>query len=52
MVRVQKSKSQNDGYSETKHSMFSEKLTLFTPRYVSGGKKCLFFGKFGVLCFL
>ena len=42
---------------KTKHAKFSEQRTLLPPdtlTYVceSGGKKCSFFGKFGVLCFL
>ena len=53
----QKGKSQNGCYKETKYTKFSEKHT-FLPSdthacaCVSVGKKCLFFGKFGVLCFL
>ena len=49
--------SQNGCSKKTKHAKFFEKRTFITPdthRYVcvSGGKKCLFFGKLGVLCFL
>ena len=41
-------------FQETKHAKFSEKQTFLSPWYehISGGKKCLFFEKFGVLCFL
>ena len=51
----QKDESQNGCYKKTKHAKFSEKLTFLNPRYahvrvLSGGKKCLFFGKYG--CFL
>ena len=50
----QKDESQNGCYKKTKHAKFSEKLTFLNPRYahvrvLSGGKKCLFFGKYGVL---
>ena len=41
-----KGEFQNGGKKETKHAKFFEKQIFFTP-----GKKCLFFGKFGVLCF-
>ena len=43
---------------KTKHAKFSKKKRTFlhtdTHTYVcvSGGKKCSFFGKFGVICFL
>ena len=44
---------------ENKHIKFSEKYTYLAPPpdmhtyvCVSGGKQCLFFEKFGVLCFL
>ena len=40
---------QNGCFEKTKHVKFSKKLTFIT---VSGGKKCSFFGKFDVLCFL
>ena len=41
-------------FKKTKHVKFSGKQTFLTPWYtcVSRGKKCLFFGKFGVRCFL
>ena len=53
----QKGESQNGCFKKTHHAKFFEKLTVLpsdTHTYVciSGGKKCLFFGKFGVLCFL
>ena len=53
----QKGETQNGCFKKTRHATFSEKRTFFTPirtrTYVcvSGGKKCSFFGKFGVLCF-
>ena len=51
-----KGKSQNGCFKKTKHVKFSEKRLFLTPWYphvcVSGGKKCSFFGKFGLLCFL
>ena len=53
----QKGESQGGCFKKTKHTKLSKKLTFLTPDTlaqvcVSGGKKCLFFGKFGVLCFL
>ena len=45
-------------FQERKHAKFSEKRTFLTPWYshvyvwVSGGKKCSLFGKFGALSFL
>ena len=44
-------------FQETKRAKLSEKQTFLTRWYahvrcVSGGKKCSFFGKFGVLCLL
>ena len=55
----QKGESQKGCYKKTKHAKFSEKWTFLTPWYThvrtcayQMGKKCLFFGKFGVLCFL
>ena len=52
----QKGESQNGCFKKTKHAKFSEKRLFLTPWYphvcVSGGKKCSFFGKFGLLCFL
>ena len=50
----QKSESQNGCFKKTKHAKFFEKGTFLTPWYphVLEGKKCSFFGKFGVLCFL
>ena len=44
-------------YTKTKHAKFSEKWTFLIPDthaclWVSGGKKCLFFGKCGVLYIL
>ena len=51
----QKGESENGCFKKTKHAKFPEKQTFLTSWYVvcvSGGKKCLFFWKFGVLCFL
>ena len=55
LVIRQNGESQNGCFRKTKHAKFSEKRTFITPdtyKYVCvpGGKKCLFFGKFGVLC--
>ena len=44
----QKGESQNECFKKAKHANISEKQTCVC---VSGGKKCLFFGNFGVLCF-
>ena len=57
-VITQKGESQNGCFKKRKHAKFSKKRTFFltsdTHTYVciSGGKKCSFFGKFGVLSFL
>ena len=53
----QKSESQYGYFKKTKHARFSEKRTSLAPDThtyicVSGDKKCSFFGKFDVLCFL
>ena len=52
----QKGESKNGCFKKIKRAKFSEKRTFLTPWYahvcVSGGKKCSYFGKFGVLCFL
>ena len=48
----QNGESQNGYFKKTKHAKFSEKPTFLTYVCVSGGKKCSFFEKFGVLCFL
>ena len=53
----QKGESQNGGNKKTKHANFPKNERFLRPdshTYVceSGGKKCSFFGKFGVLCFL
>ena len=55
----QKEESQNGCFKKTKHANFSEKGNISyslirTHTYLcsSWGKKCSFFGKFGVLCFL
>ena len=42
----QKGESQNGCFKKAKHAK------IRTHMCVSGGKKCLFFGNFGVLCFL
>ena len=55
LIISQKSGSQNRCFKKTKYAKFSEKRTFLTPcTYVcvSGGKKCSFFGKSGMLCFL
>ena len=49
LVIRQRGESQNGCFKKTKHVKFSEKRTFLC---VSGGKKCSFFAKFGVLCFL
>ena len=60
----QKGESQNGCFKKSKHAKFSEKKKMsYTPPppsppnthtyvCVSGGKKCSFFGKFGVFCFV
>ena len=48
----QKNEYQNGCFKKTKHAKFSEKREFLTCVCVLGGKKCSFFGKFGVLCFL
>ena len=53
----QKGESQNGGNKKTKQVKFSEKRTFLSPWYPhvrvhQGGKKCPFFRKFGMLCFL
>ena len=52
----QKGESKNGCFKKIKRAKFFEKRTFLTPWYahvcVSGGKKCSYFGKFGVLCFL
>ena len=53
----QKGESQNGCFKKAKRAKISEKQTFLTPDThtyvcVSGGKKCLFFGNFGTLCFL
>ena len=45
-VIKQKGETQNWCFKKTKHAKFSEKFS------VSGGKKCSFFEKIGVICFL
>ena len=56
--KAEKGESQNGCFKKTKHAKFSQKRTFLTTWYthvythVSGGKKCSFYGKFGVLCFL
>ena len=66
LVIGQKGETQNGCFKKTKQAKFSERGTLIPsnthtirtllPPYtyvcVSGRKKCLFFGKFGMLCFL
>ena len=53
----QKGQSQNGYHKNTKHTKFSKNehfllLDKHTWVCVSGGKKCLFFGKSGGFCFL
>ena len=48
----QKGESQSGCFKKAKHAKISEKHFLPPDVCVSGGKKCLFFGYFGVLCFL
>ena len=54
----QKDESQNGCFKKAKHAKISEKQKHFLPPdtdtyvCVSGGKKLLFFGNFGALCFL
>ena len=57
LVVREKGESQNGCYKKTNHVKISEKWTFLpldthTWVYVTGGKKCLFFRKFGMLCFL
>ena len=49
-----KGESQNGCYKKTKkHQIFRKtNISYLLIVCVSGGKKCLFFGKFGKLCFL
>ena len=47
MVIREKGESQNGCFKKTKHDKLSEKRTFHVR-----GKKCSFFGKFGVLCSL
>ena len=51
-VISQKGKSQNWCFIKTKHVKLSKKQTFLTPWYASGGKKFVFFGEFGMFCFL
>ena len=57
-ITVKKVLSRNGCFKKIKHTKFSEKQTFLTPWYAhvrkkcSRGKKCWFFGNFGVLCFL
>ena len=48
----QKGESKNGCYKKTKNVTVSEKRTFLTPWYAHGSKKCSFFGKFDVHCFL
>ena len=53
----QKGESQNGCFKKAKHAKISKKKHFLPPDThtyvcVSGGKTCLFFGNFGVLCFL
>ena len=53
IVLRQKGKFQNGCYKKTKHAKFSAKRTFLIPHVcLSGGEKCSFSGKFGVLCLL
>ena len=56
-VMSQNGEFQNGCFKKTKHAKFYEKQTSLIPdahtyMCLSGGKKCSFFGKVGVLCFL
>ena len=55
----EKGESQNGCFKKTRHAKIFRKTNISYPLIptstyvcVSGGKKCLFFGKFGVFCFL
>ena len=51
----QKGESQNGGNKKTKHAIFSVKTNISYPDTqvcILGGKKCSFFGKFHLFCFL
>ena len=51
----QKGETQNWGNKKTKHTKFPKSEYFLPPdthTYVSESKKCLFLGKFGMLCFL
>ena len=53
----QKGECRNESFKKTKHAKFSKNRTFLSPDmhtyvFVSGGKDCSFFGKFGALCFL
>ena len=53
VVVIRQTESQNGCLKKTKHAKFSEKWTFLTPHVcISGGKKCLLFGKFSVHCLL
>ena len=58
LVKRQKGESQNGGKKKTKQAEFSEKRTFLTSRCahlhvcLSGWKKCSFFEKLGLLCFV
>ena len=58
LVMREKDESQSGGNKKAKHAKYSEKRTFLTPPdthtyvCVSGGKKYLFFKKFGLLYFL
>ena len=48
----QKGESQNGCFKKNKaRQIFRKTIISYTYVSVSGGKKCSFFGKFGVLCF-
>ena len=53
----QKGECRNESFKKKNHAKFSKNRTFLSPDmhtyvFVSGGKECSFFGKFGVLCFL
>ena len=50
VIKQKGCESQTGGNNKTKRTKFSEKRIFLTYAY-QGGKKCLFFGKFGVLSF-
>ena len=53
LILRQKGKSQNGCFKKTKHGQIFRKTNVSYPLIrTPEGKKCSFFGKLGVLCFL